>query len=161
VLQIFKRLVFHTGEYVWYCVLLPLGMIDNNQLYVNTYQTIMSGVSVAGNSFFLLGTYYLSKHAEGLKRQAKYLEYRKQNPGKKGVNDSVDDLTQDVQYLNTLCSAIYSNPGRTYMMLLICQALLCFIQLLYCSFRTQFLFPMIQTGLSVFVLWTMCGKKIY
>lgn len=59
-----KTWVFYSGEYVWFWVLLPLGFRETNELFINSFQVIMSGVSVFGNSFFLLATFYLAKHVE-------------------------------------------------------------------------------------------------
>mmetsp|Transcript_22950 Transcript_22950/g.25476 ORF Transcript_22950/g.25476 Transcript_22950/m.25476 type:complete len:153 (-) Transcript_22950:26-484(-) len=146
----------------------------------------MSGVSVAGNSFFLIATFYLSKHAKELSGQAKYFGYwnkvseEKANELKDLQPKSLSNEGAIIQYdccyyvgmceinnihnkpgdtLTYLLYLIFQNPGRAYIMLLICQSLLCLAQLLYCCLRTQFLFPMVQAGLSVFVLWYISKIK--
>lgn len=202
VLQIIKRWIFHSGEFVCFWVLMPIGLLETSELYVNSFQTIMSGVSVAGNSFFLLATLYLSKYSDELKSQAQYFGNWKKISKKEAANiknsksstingdetiiesdgafykvvdetelDGTDSENTFVfqqegaswfqRQLTYLLYIFFNNPGRTYVMLLISQTVLCLTQLLYCCLRTQFLFPMIQAGLSVFVLWFMCGKKIY
>lgn len=181
---------------------MPIGLLETSELYVNSFQTIMSGVSVAGNSFFLLATLYLSKYSDELKSQAQYFGNWKKISKKEAANiknsksstingdetiiesdgafykvvdetelDGTDSENTFVfqqegaswfqRQLTYLLYIFFNNPGRTYVMLLISQTVLCLTQLLYCCLRTQFLFPMIQAGLSVFVLWFMCGKKIY
>ena len=186
VLQIIKRWIFHTGEWVWFWVLLPLGFLENNDLYVNSIQTIMSGLSVAGNSFILLATLYLSKYAKELSNQAKYFGYWNRISESKASElkdlqpKSLSNEGAVIQYdgyyyvgmweinnihnkpgdtLTYLLYILFNSPGRTYIMLLVSQALLTLSQLLYCCFRTQFLFPTIQAGLSVFVLWYISKIK--
>lgn len=188
VLQIIKSCVFHSGEYIWFWVLLTLGLLENDELYVNSYQTIVSGVSVGGNSFFLLATFYLSKHARELKSAAHYFgnwikissqeayglrqinTNSRYNRGAvieyegclyKGTSEMNNIHNKPNETLTWLLYILFYNPGRTYIMLLVCQTVLCVGQLMYWCVRTQFLFPTIQAGLSVFVLWYMCGKKIF
>ena len=155
VLQIIKSWIFHSGEYVWFCVLLPLGFIESNELYINSYQVIMSGVAVAGNSFFLLSTFnliYLRKFiGERDNKQTKTEKVEETEEKQGSFMSSIMDIHSN-SCTSRLCTAVFENPGRTYMMLLMCQTLLCLFQLFYCCVRTQFLFPLIQAGMSVFVL---------
>ena len=128
-------------------------------VYFDMKSCLMSGLSVAGNSFFLLATFYLSKHAKELSKQAKYFGYWKKISEKEAIelkNKQPKSLSNEgavIDYegnyyvgmceinnihkkpgetLTYLLYIMFESPGRSYMMLLIYQALLCLIQLLYC-----------------------------
>ena len=157
-------------------------------VYFDLKSCLMAGVSVAGNSFFLLATLYLSKNARELSKQAKYFGYWKKISEKeanklkdkkpKSLSNEGDVIELDGKHYVGMCQfnnihnkpgetltyllyILFCSPGKTYMTLLICQALLCLVQLLYTCLRTQFLFPLIQSALSVFVLWYALNSQIF
>mmetsp|Transcript_9691 Transcript_9691/g.9501 ORF Transcript_9691/g.9501 Transcript_9691/m.9501 type:complete len:159 (-) Transcript_9691:17-493(-) len=147
----------------------------------------MAGVSVAENSLFLLATLYFSKYARELSKHAKYFGYWKKISEKeankiKNRAKNNEDTTEVIEFNNKyyvgackvnnihnkpgetltyLLYVLFHSPEKTYMTLLICQSIWCLIQLLYTSMKTHFLFPLIQSGLSVFVLWYALNSQIF
>ena len=55
---------------------------------------------------------------------------------------------------------LFYTPEKTYLVLLIFQSVLCLVLISYAAWRTQFLYPTIDSCLSVIVFANMCSKRI-
>lgn len=55
---------------------------------------------------------------------------------------------------------LFYTPERTYLILLLFHSIICLCLIAYAAWRTQYLYPTINCGLSVIVLINMCSKRI-